>query len=161
MTRAGSLGLCSAKARSLVTPGDPELHDAHLSRRFKKKISHGSCQTVIETLSPCWTLAWSMANLVMCCGIIVEVRKALGATFVGTAINNTVENTGYTNDIHTIRTTKTHLCHLVYFFCTYMDIGALPRRCRPFSLTERPVFFFPGASFFGKCRTGHDLFICQ
>ena len=57
-----------------------------------------------------------MANLVMYCGIVVEVRKALGATFVCTAIYTTIENTGYTNDTHTIRTIKTHLCHKLYFF---------------------------------------------
>ena len=42
-----------------------------------------------------------------------------------------------------------------------MNIGAIPRRCRPFSPTERSVCFIPEAPFFGKCRTGHDLFICQ
>jgi len=42
-----------------------------------------------------------------------------------------------------------------------MNIGTLPRRCRPFSLTERSVCFILEAPFFGKCRTGHDLFICQ
>ena len=42
-----------------------------------------------------------------------------------------------------------------------MNIGALPRRCRPFSLTERSVCFIPDAPFLGKCRAGHDLFICQ
>ena len=63
-----------------------------------------------------------MANLVMYCGIIVEVRKALGATFVCTTIYTAVENTGYTNDRHTIRTIKTHLCHLVYSFCKYISV---------------------------------------
>ena len=38
-----------------------------------------------------------MANLVMYCGIIVQVREALGATFVCTTIYS-VEATGYTND---------------------------------------------------------------
>ena len=42
-----------------------------------------------------------------------------------------------------------------------LQIGALPRQCRPFSLTERSVCFIPEAPFLGKCRTGHDLFICQ
>ena len=39
-----------------------------------------------------------MANLVMYFCIIVEVRKALGATFFCTTIYTNVENTGYTND---------------------------------------------------------------
>ena len=63
-----------------------------------------------------------MANLVMYCGIIVEVRKALGATFLCTTIHSTVENTGYTNDTHTIRTFKTHLCHKLHLFCTYTSV---------------------------------------
>ena len=42
-----------------------------------------------------------------------------------------------------------------------MDIGALPRRCRHFSLTERPVCYIFEAPLLGKCRTGHDFFIWQ
>ena len=52
-----------------------------------------------------------MANLVMYCGIKVEVRKALGATFVCTTMYTTVERTGYRDDTHTISTIKTNLCH--------------------------------------------------
>ena len=74
-----------------------------------KNLSHLSFQTVIETLSPGWTHTGSMANLIMHCGIIVEVRKALGATFVCTEIYTAAENTGYTNDAHTTRTVKTEL----------------------------------------------------
>ena len=63
-----------------------------------------------------------MANLVMYCGVIVEVRKALRATFVCTTTNITVENTVYTNDTHTIRTIRKYLCHILYFFCTYIGV---------------------------------------
>ena len=50
-----------------------------------KKLSNRSCQTVIETLSPGWSPTWSIESLVMYCGVIVKVRKALGATFVCTS----------------------------------------------------------------------------
>ena len=63
-----------------------------------------------------------MANLVMYCGIMAGVRKALGATFVCTTMNTTAENTGYTNDTHAIRTIEAHLCHLVYIFRTYIIV---------------------------------------
>ena len=49
-------------------------------------LPHRSCQTIIETLSPRLSRTWPMANLVMLCGIIVEVRKALEATLVCTTI---------------------------------------------------------------------------
>ena len=49
-----------------------------------------SSQTAIETLSPGSAQTWPMANLVMYCGIIAEVRNALGATFVCTRINTTL-----------------------------------------------------------------------
>ena len=78
-------------------------------------LSHRSCQTVSEPLSPGWSKTWSMADLVMYCGTIVEDRKALGATFVCTTIYTTVENTGYTNDTHTKRTIKKHLYHKLNF----------------------------------------------
>ena len=42
-----------------------------------------------------------------------------------------------------------------------MNVGALPRRCRPFSLAERSVCFILEAPFLGECRKGHGLFICQ
>ena len=64
-----------------------------LAENTEKK-SHGSCRAVSRTLSPGWTQTWPMANLVMYCGIIVKVRKALGATYVCTTINITTENTG-------------------------------------------------------------------
>ena len=59
-----------------------------------------------------------MANLVMCCGFIVEVRNTLGAKFVCTKIYTSAENTGYTNDSHTIPTIKTPLCQKYVLFCT-------------------------------------------
>ena len=45
-------------------------------------LSHLSCQTIIETLSPSWSQTRSMKNLVMYCGIIAEGRKALGVTVI-------------------------------------------------------------------------------
>ena len=63
-----------------------------------------------------------MANLVMYFGIIVEVRVALGATLVFTTIYTNVEDNGHTNDIHAIRTIKTHLSHYVNFICTYISV---------------------------------------
>ena len=44
---------------------------------------------------------------------------------------------------------------------TVMDIGALPRRCHSFSLTERTVCFIFEAPCLGRFRTGHDFFTCQ
>ena len=55
-----------------------------------------SCQIVIETLNPGLSQTWSMANLVMYCGIKVEAREALGSTYVYTRTYTTVGNTGYT-----------------------------------------------------------------
>ena len=68
------------------------------------------------------TQTWSKANLVVYCGIIVEVRIALRVTFVCSAVYTTFEKTGYMNDKHTIRAIKTHLFHLMYLFCTYMGV---------------------------------------
>ena len=79
-------------------------------------LSHGSYQTAIGTLSPCWHNPYSMAKLVMYCGIIVEDRKAFRATFVYSILYTTVDNTGYTNATYTIRTIKTHLCRKVNIF---------------------------------------------
>ena len=45
-------------------------------------LSHRSCQTAIKTLTPGWSQTYSMPNLVMYCGIIVEIRKTFRATFV-------------------------------------------------------------------------------
>ena len=42
-----------------------------------------------------------------------------------------------------------------------MNIGAPPRRCRPFSLTERTVCSILEAPCLGKFRTGHGFFTCQ
>ena len=42
-----------------------------------------------------------MANLLMYCGITVEARKELLATFFCAKIFTTVEKTGYTNDTGT------------------------------------------------------------
>ena len=60
-------------------------------------LSYRSCQTAIETLNLGWSQTYSMANLVMYCGIIAEVRKAFGATFVCSILNTHVESTSYTN----------------------------------------------------------------
>ena len=70
----------SHKSKGLIFP---------LMSTREKVHSHSTvvfCQTVIETPSPGWSQTWSMANLVIYCGIIVEVRKALGATFACTKI---------------------------------------------------------------------------
>ena len=61
-----------------------------------------------------------MANLVMNCGVIVGDRKALRATFVCTAINTAVENTGCTNDIQTISPSNAPMELSVLFLCVYL-----------------------------------------
>ena len=86
MTRAGP-GFALRKLSLVQSPLDPP------SRRKHSKISHRS-QTVIETFTPGGSQTWSMANFVMYCGIILEVRKALGATFFCTKIYHAVEKTG-------------------------------------------------------------------
>ena len=48
----------------------------------KTSLSHRTCETATVTLSPGQSQTYSMANLVLYCGIIVEVRKAFKATFV-------------------------------------------------------------------------------
>ena len=55
-------------------------------------------------------------------GIVLEDRKAFGSSFVYSIVYTTVDKTGFTTATYTIR--------------TIMNIGALPRRCRPCSLTE-------------------------
>ena len=55
-------------------------------------------------------------------GIIVEDRKAYRATFVYSTLYTTVDNTGYTNATHTIRTTKTHLYHKFYMLGTFISV---------------------------------------
>ena len=76
------LGLCSATAQLVSFQG----YSSHLGvssfmmrnclAENTTSLSHRSCQTAIETLSPGWSQHWSMANLVMYCGIVVEVQKA-------------------------------------------------------------------------------------
>ena len=67
-----------------------------------------------------------MANLVVYCGIVVEVRVALGATLVCTTIYTTAENPGYTNDTHTTRTIKTQLFQKLYFFLHMLAQNTFP-----------------------------------
>ena len=127
MTRAGS-GFALRKISSfhLQDPsshlGIPSFVMHNCLAENTKNLSYRSCQTVIETLSPGWSQSWPMATKVIYCGIIVEERKALGATFVCITLYTAVENSAYTNDTRTIRTIKTDLCHKLYTFCTYDSV---------------------------------------
>ena len=112
--------LSSFHLKIFVTPGGLRLHDEHLSSRKNTKLSHRSCQTAIEAQSPGRSQTSFMTNFVMYYGIIVEVREALGATFVCSTLYTTAENTGYTNATFTIRTIKTPLCHKLYIFCAIL-----------------------------------------
>ena len=59
-------------------------------------LSHRSCQTAIGTLTPGLSQTYSMANLVMCCGIIVKVRASSRASFVCSILYTNAESTSYT-----------------------------------------------------------------
>ena len=80
------------------------------------KLSYRSCQTAIETLTPGWSQTSPMANLVMYCCIIVDVRRAFRATFVCSILYTHVESTSYTNATYTIRAIKAHLLHILHIF---------------------------------------------
>ena len=105
--------LCSAKV-NLVSFQDPSsnlgiscfmMHTC--LEENTTNLSHGSCQAVIETLSPGWSKNWFMAHLVMYCGIIVEVRKALGATFVCKQYIPLLKTMATRTTLTSIRATKT------------------------------------------------------
>ena len=74
----------------------------NLSRREYKKLIAPQLSNRYGNIKPRLVTNLVMPNLVMYCGIIVEVPKALGATFVCATIYNTVEKSGYTNDTHTL-----------------------------------------------------------
>ena len=120
---------CSFHLRSFVTTGDIKIHDEHHSRIKNNKLPHGSCQTAIKTLTPGRSQTYPMANLVMYCGIIVELRKAFRATFVCSIFCTHVERTSYTNATYTARSIEAHLCHKLYIVCTYIGLKCVSEYC--------------------------------
>ena len=121
MTRAG-LGLPCENIKILVTPGDLKFKMYIFLAKNTTNLSHRSCQTVIETLSPCRHNPYSMEKEDMYCGIFVEDRKAFRATSVYSTLNTRVDNTGYTNATYTKRALKMHLCRKVNIFYTNISV---------------------------------------